>query len=172
MSPVLTPVPPLTFKTEAEFKQWRADFGALTAQYPVGPVLNLDVCHLQYACGIPSIPSYILLQIYKPPSPLEFTCTSDLKGRLYPHPYDPQFYFLDFIDDSGTRRDVTNLHVYPYQYHGRDYGELEPICGRGLDVYILLPRLSYEIRDPKQQKLKSFSFACEDRKTVKPILHN
>jgi len=110
MSPVsgsLTQVPPLTFKTEAEYKQWRAEFGAVTAQYPVGPVLNLNVCHLQYACGITTIPSYISLQIYKPPSPLEFTCTSDLKGCLYPHSYDPHFYFLDFIDDSGSRRDVT-----------------------------------------------------------------
>jgi len=135
----LTAVPPLTFKTEAEYNQWSAKFGAMTARYSVGPALDVNVCHLLYACGLLSIP----LTSHHSQAPSTFTCTSDLKGRLYPHPHNPHFYFLDFIDDSSTRRDVANLHVYPYEYLGPDHGELEPMRGRrrGFDVYMLLPPL-------------------------------
>jgi hypothetical protein len=49
----LTAVPPLTFKTKAEYEQWSAKFDAEMAQYSVGPVLDLKACHLQYAYGIP-----------------------------------------------------------------------------------------------------------------------
>jgi len=79
---------------------------------------------------VASLPSLLHLIIdLQAAEPFEFTSISDLKGCLYLHPYNPHFYFLDFIDDSGTRRDVANLYVYPYEYLSRDYGELEPMCG-------------------------------------------
>jgi hypothetical protein len=53
---------------------------------------------------------------YRPTNPLEFECTWDLKGHLYPHPRSPDLYLLDLVDRNGTRHDVTNLHVYPYIY--------------------------------------------------------
>ena len=56
MSGRLTAVPALTFKTKAEYEQWIQKFGAEMAQYTDGRVLDLRVCHLQYAYGIPSIP--------------------------------------------------------------------------------------------------------------------
>jgi len=92
---------------------------------------------------------------------------SDLKGRLYPCPYDPHFYFLDFIDDNGMRRDITNLNIYPYSYPPSESNHevLQPASARsdrrgGVDIHILTPRLSYEICDADQRKLKSFSFIC------------
>ena len=95
MSGRLTAVPPVTFKTTAEYEQWSAEFGAGMAQYSA--VLDLKV--------LESVTSNTLMASL----------------RIYPL-YNPHFYFLD---DSGTHRNVTNFHIYPYKYllRGRNYAE-------------------------------------------------
>ena len=110
---------------------------------------------------------------------MEFQCTLDLKGRLYPHPCGPDLYLLDFIDRYGTRRDVTNLYIYPDIYPAAE-SESEPLQPMGslqgrrgpIDLYTLTPGFEYEIRNARQQRLKGISFIYMNRVTLEPLLHD
>jgi len=112
---------------------------------------------------------------------LEFRCTADLTGRLYPHPYSPsgRLYLLDFIDNRGTRRDVTNLDVYPCIEGVSNPEPLEPMgsvleCRGCTDLYTLPPGYTYEICAADQQPLKRVSFMYKNRINfeLEPILRD
>jgi len=83
-------------------------------------------------------------------------------------------YFLDFIDQSGTRRDITNLYVHYFEYGSFEISLLEPMPDkwgkRGpVDLYTLGPGLTYQISDAKQP-LKRIAFMSKDCTTVEPFV--
>ena len=75
-------------------------------------------------------------------------------------------YFLDFIDQSGTRRDITNPYVHYFEYGSTEIGLLEPMrdkwANRGpIDLCTLGPGLTYQICDAKRP-LKRIAFMSND----------
>ena len=83
-------------------------------------------------------------------------------------------YFLDFIDQSGTHRDITNLYVHYFEYGSTEIGLLEPCRAkwgkRGpIDLCTLGPGLTYQICDAKRP-LKRIAFISKDCTTVEPFV--
>lgn len=77
------------------------------ASLRVNPTFLIGIAFWLYHALIPNFPCHRVLYsvVTVEHSNTVFQCTLGLKGRLY---------MLDFIDNSGTRRDVTNLYIYPY----------------------------------------------------------
>ncbi|KIM71845.1 hypothetical protein PILCRDRAFT_93688 [Piloderma croceum F 1598] len=112
---------------------------------------------------------------YEPAKSVQFQCTMDLKGRLYPHPCGPDLYLLDFIDHNGARRDVTNLYIFPHMYRAAE-DKSQPLQPMGslqgsrgpVDIYTLTPGYEYDISDGSETVLKTIAFTYERRGDLQP----
>jgi len=73
-------------------------------QFTNPPVIDFRVCHLHNVFGIPFHSFYTVdIQTHK-------LLGIPMYCSLCPH------HAIDFMDNSGTRRDVTNRHAYVYPY--------------------------------------------------------
>ena len=108
------------------------------------------------------------LQTYTPPEDVTimFRCTPTLSGCLYPSPFGPGLYILDFLDNHGTHVRDTGLNVYDRDVVGRGKRGVHPYRSGGF--YHLLTSRVAEIVDGNDERLKVISFNYLDRSVGVP----